>query len=373
VIAPMVVTGPELVDREDLATVSMFVHTGGEEKEIWYRLPAGSVVQSKDALLAATLLPAMREGRSLQIGAAISPRLLGNVPTIQNIFRSWDSRFREIAIDVAPSRVASSTAGRGVGCFFTGGMDSFYTALKHKEEITHLVFIHGFDVRMDDISLRANVSQSLREAAARLEKPLLEVHTNVREFSDRYAHWELYHGAALATVGLLLSSRLHKMFIAASRSYTDLVPLGSHPLLDPLWSTETIEFVHDGCEATRVEKASAIASDDAALQYLRVCWENRGGAYNCGECEKCLRTMISLRTIGALQKCPAFKSPLDLKALARLRVAELHRAHFENNLRVLESSGSDPELADALRRCLRNQRRKDLARHALQRLKSRLN
>ena len=371
-MAPMVVTEPKLLDQDGVPVVSVSIQIGEDKKEVWYRLTQGDVASSNETLLASTLFPAMREGRSLQIRRPISPRLLGNAPTIQEIFRSWDFRSREIALDAMPGEVASSNPGRGVGCFFTGGLDSFYTALKHKEEITHLVFVHGFDVPVHDLPLRTNVSQSLREVAARLQKPLIEVETNLREFSDRYVNWDYYHGAALAAVGHLLSSRLCKMFIAASRSYADLIPLGSHPLLDPLWSTETIEFVHDGCEATRFEKAATIASDDVALKHLRLCWENRDGAYNCGECEKCLRTMACLRTVGVLQKCPAFESPLNLKALARLEVAESHRAHFENNLRVLESSGADPELAGALRTCLSNRRRAGIARRALQKLGSKL-
>ena len=37
-------------------------------------------------------------------------------------------------------------------------------------------------------------------------------------------------------------------------TYAHLGPLGSHPLLDPLWSSEDVELVHDGCEATRLDK-----------------------------------------------------------------------------------------------------------------------
>jgi hypothetical protein len=369
-LAPIMVTGLEPVDRDHASVVSASIQIGEEQNEVWYLLPAGPAANAGETLLASTLFPAMREGRFLYIGSPISPRLLANAPTIQEIFRSWDHRSQEIAIEAKPGEIAGRSPGRGVGCFFTGGLDSFYTALKHKEEITHLVFVYGFDVSINDLALRAKVSKSLREVSQKLHKPLIEVETNLREFSDRYVNWDFYHGAALAAVGHLLSSRLHKLFIAASRSYADLIPLGSHPLLDPLWSTETMEFVHDGCEATRMEKAAAIASDDIALRYLRVCWENRGGAYNCGRCEKCLRTMACLRTIGVLEKCSAFESPLDLKALADLEVKPIYRAHLENNLEVLERSGADSELAHALRKCLHRRSHANLATRALRKLGS---
>jgi hypothetical protein len=370
-MAPIIVTGLKPVNRDNVSAVSASIQIGEENREVWYRLPAGVAASSSEMLLASTLFPAMREQRSLQIEKPVSPRLLGNVATIQKIFRAWDFRSKEIALDATAGAIADSNPGQGVGCFFTGGLDSFYTALKHKEEITHLVFVYGFDVSINDLPLRRKVSKSLREVSAKLQKPLIEVETNLREFSDRYVNWDFYHGAALAAVGHLLSLRFRKMFIAASRSYADLIPLGSHPLLDPLWSSETMEFVHDGCEATRIEKAAAIASDDIALKHLRVCWENRGGAYNCGRCEKCLRTMTCLRTIGVLQRCSTFESPLNLKALADLEVKQIYRAHLENNLEVLERSGADSELEEALRRCLSGRRHRGLARRALHKLGSR--
>ena len=367
---PIIVTELPPVDRDAVSVVSVSIQIGGEKKEVWYRLPAGATAGSGDTILASTLFPAMRQKRPLQIGTPVSPRLLGNAPAIQELFRTWDPRSQEIAIEATPRVIVGSSSGHGVGCFFTGGLDSFYTALKHKEEITHLVFVYGFDVSIHDLPLRAKVSKSLREVSVKLQKPLIEVETNLREFSDRYVNWDFYHGAALAAVGHLLSSRFRKMFIAASRSYGDMIPLGSHPLLDPLWSTETMEFVHDGCEATRIEKAAAIASNDIALKHLRVCWENRNGAYNCGRCEKCLRTMACLRTIGALERCSAFESPLNLKALADLEVEPIYRAHLENNLEVLERSGADRELAAALRSCLSGRRRAGLTRRVLDKLGS---
>ncbi len=368
---PVIVAEPKYLERDNAWVVSASIKIGDEHKEVWFRLPAGAVASANEAFLALTLFPAMREGRPLQTEGPVSPRLLGNVPIIQEIFRTWDFRFRRIAIEAAPGEIASSNPSQDVGCFFTGGLDSFYTALKHKDEITHLVFVHGFDISLDDFSLRARVSKSLREVAAKLQKPLIEVETNLREFSDSYVTWDFQHGAALASVGLLLSPRFRRMYIAASRSYADLIPLGSHPLLDPLWSTEQTEIVHDGCEATRVEKAAEIASDDTAVRYLRVCWENRGGAYNCGQCEKCLRTMACLRTVGVLERCLAFDRPLDLGALASVEVKEIYRAHLERNLEVLERSGADPELARALRDCLSGRQHRGprgFARRALYKL-----
>ena len=50
--------------------------------------------------------------------------------------------------------------------------------------------------------------------------------------------------------------------------------------------------IHDGAEARRCDKLRRLAESAPALKGLRVCWQDAG--FNCGRCEKCLRTMIAL-------------------------------------------------------------------------------
>src|SRR5262249_14111684 len=162
-------------------------------------------------------------------------------------------------------------------------------------------FIHGFDIPLENTLLRTRVSTAVREVASAFGKPLIEVETNLKELLIEHAPWEYAHGALLAGAALLLSPQFGRIYIAASDSYeTAMVAWGSHPLLDPLWSTECTTIVHDGTEATRMNKVAAVAGSDVALRWLRVCWENPNGEYNCGRCAKCLRTMASLRILGAL-------------------------------------------------------------------------
>ena len=53
-------------------------------------------------------------------------------------------------------------------------------------------------------------------------------------------------------------------------------------MLDPLWSTELMDFEHDGCEATRPEKAAYVSEHELPMKWLRVCLKNPNGMYNCG-------------------------------------------------------------------------------------------
>ncbi len=352
-----VVGEPKHFHDDGSLVVSAPIGIGGQRHEVWYRVAEGPVASGAETFLAAALVPAMKLGADLRIPGRVSPRLLSAIPKIQDILHTWYYPYlQKTAVAVEAQQPHPSILSGDVGCFFSGGVDSFYTLLKHREEITKLIFVHGFDIRLDDGLLRAKVSGVLRTVASEFQKPLIEVETNLRTFSETYAGWELYHGCALATVALLLSPQFRKVYIPASYSYSQLHPWGSHPLLDPLWSTDETEIVHDGCEALRIEKVARISTCNVALRWLRSCWENPGGVYNCGRCRKCLLTMVLLRAVGALERCATFEGSLDLKAVSRLPPLNMPSNTINPpTLEILERLGKDPALAQALRDCL-NQR-----------------
>ena len=197
----------------------------------------------------------------------------------------------------------------------------------------------------------------IHRVAAHFGKRAVEIQTNLHDLLDPYVGWQaMAHGAALAAVGHLLSSHLARIYIPATYSHEIKGHAGSDPLLDPLWSTETLEFVHDGSEASRLAKVALVAQSDIALQSLRVCYRNFGGAYNCGRCEKCLRTMMNLHAVGALDRCTTFATPLDPGRVARMLFLDTCRPFHEENLRALEAAGADPVLCNALRQALNRPR-----------------
>ncbi|MGH2951359.1 MAG: hypothetical protein ACRDKX_04870, partial [Solirubrobacterales bacterium] len=227
----------------------------------------------------------------------------------------------------------------------------FYTALKRREEITDLIFIQGLDLPLSGGNeLRRRSSQMAHEVAATLGKRLIEVKADTRCFSDRYVHYAYHYGSALAAIALLFQHRFRAVLVPAGQSYAHLHRDGSHPLLDPLWSTGRTQIVTDGAEARRTEKVESIASWELAMRWLRVCLENPDGVYNCGRCEKCLRTRINLRAVGAEGRCRTLPRHLDLRQVRRLNfLEERHRDYALDSLHAVEARGNDPKLARALR------------------------
>lgn len=305
-----------------------------------------------DAALALTLLPAMRTGEALTIDAPVSPMARRGAERIQDIFTTWDRAlrprapwYRRVSIE-APVAVPGSGGG-ATACFFTGGVDSFHSALTHRAEIDTLVYVHGFDVRLDDTALRAAVSSRLNRAADAMGLALIEMETDLRDLGDQTrVGWPDHHGAALACVAHLLGGQRSRWLVPATHTYAHLEGLGSHPLLDPLWSSEAVEIVHDGAGATRVDKLRRIAGEDAASAHLRVCWENPDGAYNCGRCEKCVRTGVAIRVAGVEGRFATVPSP-SLADVARVRVTGRGSAWHDARADLVRT-GANPRLRAAI-------------------------
>ena len=143
-------------------------------------------------------------------------------------------------------------------------------------------------------------------------------------------------------------------------------------MLDPLWSTEFMQFEHDGGEATRFEKTAYISGHETAMQWLRVCHANPNGVYNCGRCVKCLRTRIALRTAGAQERCKTLPHDLSLEEVANMEISsDPSRFVLRQTVETLQRLGTEPELARTLAQRLDEDARDAGAEHT-QRLEQQL-
>jgi 7-cyano-7-deazaguanine synthase in queuosine biosynthesis len=349
-MSQVTINAPNLTCDDGRWTLSSEIGIAGSTRVVWYRTSGGPLACGPEPFVAAALLQASCLGVPLRIEGTASDRLLLNVPTILDVFHSWDNRYHRIPVTAA-GRTPGEPGRPATACFLSGGVDSFYTLLKHQHEITTIIFVHGFDIALEDLSLRRLISRKIQHVAGSLGKALIEIETNVKQFREPYVSWEDYHGAALASVALALAPHCNKVYVAASRTYADLSPWGSHPIVDPLWSTESVAIIHDGCEATRLEKTQRIVRSDIVRRTLRVCWESPNGEYNCGRCRKCIFAKARLRAIGALRSIDTFDSDLDLRALERLPL-DSPPIETTDLYRYVVRRGTDPALARALRRYL---------------------
>jgi hypothetical protein len=319
---------------------------------LWYRLPDSyEISRSADPFLAAALLPAMARGEEIEVDPTltVSPRFLKNARQLQEIFHNWNPVLREVPIKATTAPAEPPKAG--AFSFFSAGVDSTYTFLKHVDDISHVVFIHGFDFFDVGESYATAVERNSRFVAT-FDKTLIPVETNFYPFGYRYSlSRNLTQGCCLGTVALLLGFEV--AFVPGSLAYDQLIPVGSHPLTDPLWSNESVEVIHDGCEARRVDKLQKIVSSETALANLRVCFTDMN--VNCGLCPKCLRTMVALRFLGFSDVAPFPPLPaLDMIVKAAFR-DEFERTFLKESLDlpVLTNDPQDVALRQGLNRALK--------------------
>lgn len=92
-----------------------------------------------------------------------------------------------------------------------------------------------------------------------------------------------------------------------------------------------------------MEKLRGLIDHPEALSRLRVCWENQAN-YNCGLCEKCVRTMLGLRALG-IQHCAAFPDTLTPELVRRQRLTTKCVVYW----RELLNGGLPPSLHSAVK------------------------
>lgn len=344
----VVVQRPVQETVDGRARISATIDVAGRRFDIYFGANEGALTEQADPFLAVALLPAMRLSLPLVIHGEASPLLLERVEQIQHIFCRWFDDFHHVSITV-DEQAPPGLPGAATGSFFTGGIDSFYTVLKHQDSISKLLFVHGFDVPLDRPKRRQLVSGDLRQAAAEMGKSLLEVETNIRSILDVYTEWNVHsHGAALCAVALAVAPQFRRLYQGSTHSYDSLRILGSHEILNYRWSTENLEIVLDGGECSRWEKAEKIISHDVVQRHLRSCWQIDHEGLNCGVCRTCRLAMIFLRAVGV--QGTTYPPLLDLDLVRQAVIdANLTRMGAEHSLAIAERRGSDPELIAALR------------------------
>ncbi|WP_210604473.1 hypothetical protein [Brevibacterium oceani] len=336
---------PKLEDLGDDVRIVVDIAGTKPAGKLRFRLPKThepSVQAVSDSLFPIGLLLAMSSGTPLVMETAVSPKLMQNSETIQDIYLSWyPETFKRAALYVEPrSAVHSPEVASGTVSTFTAGVDSLYTLHTNYDEIDTLLFVHGFDVSVNNKTFRSLMSSHLSAASVTAQKALVEGVTTVRRFLNPYLSWGKHsHAAAVASMAILLSKRCGRLRLPASYSYADLFPWGSHPLTDPLWSTEYFSVIHDGAGTSRTEKTRAIAHDTIAQKHMRVCYQ-RTGDYNCGRCKKCTRTMIALELEGVIDQFETFPNGLDISRIHTFKVKSKGDYAFSmENLELAKSVG----------------------------------
>jgi hypothetical protein len=335
------------------------------ERELyWFDVPSAvvdDVSRSGNPWFACLLPLAAQSGETLRVALPVDRPLVANAPQLMRIWRAWYPHLSvvDVEVDVATSR--PNNEPRRAAAFFSGGVDSFFTALRdrevavpgEREPIRELMTVWGFDVPLSQPEAFARLRVKYASAASELGMGFVDVATNIRSTRWHEAQWSLLaHGAGLASTALTLEHRYHTVYIAGSGSYRDIHPWGSHAVTDPLLSTSRTSIVFDGAAYLRIHKIERIAANPTVLRHLRVCFESETDE-NCGVCHKCLRTMLALDLYGVLAKSETLPTRLDLERIATMDCSHPFTWREFEDLRAVAQARGRGDVVAALERSMR--------------------
>lgn len=332
----------EEVDRDDL---NLFVQ--GKD-----------LVADPNAFLILSFLPAWLAGekRIVVEGGDICPVLQANLAAVSQTIRRWH-RYPD------PPRMETSNGTRlpagGVGLFVSGGIDSLASLRcnlqqiprSHPEAISSIILVAGSTSERKFAQLNKVHEEIAREAG--VQPVALRTNAQSLHGNDIAFYINVYHGAFLSGLAHCLGGRLRKVKISATFDAANLKPWGSHPLLDPFYSSAHVAIEHNGLEMSRFAKTAVVAGWPEGLRHVNVCVSPDAAGENCGRCEKCLRTMLALTALGKLKTATVFPlRELRGQDIADLKIENAYQASCYRDLIVPLSDQGRSDLADVLRRKL---------------------
>jgi hypothetical protein len=265
---------------------------------------------------------ATKLGISFRFPHEVSPRLKRQIPTVsrylglekRNPAKRAIHSFRDTYLyKTAKRRAGLHAPNKKTAQLYTLGLDSFYTLLSLKRTPDYLLYIQGYDLKIEDSVLFHKVEETIRKISKTLGTQTAILGTDVRETSDRFIQWDQMHGAACASAAYLCRDYFGTLYVnnvMLNKPVKNFWGSGDH--LEPLYSTEYLEIKSFGHDKNRFEKALELSKSKhfgLVMNYVRTCWHNelkKEDEFNCCKCEKCARTFLALAAATGSVNIPAF-------------------------------------------------------------------
>ena len=337
--------------RTTATTATGRFRVGRRRAQVAFQGVAPDATSAPEAFAAIARIMGMENERSVWTPSRLSPSFVAGMDHLQAVHLALFPQHHASPLRARRrrDRPAADGPSRRTAAFFSGGVDSFDLVLEHGDGIDDLLFVRGFDVAVHDRARGEEVLSAVRAGAAALGKPLLELGTDLREFSDPTSDWTWFVYAGLLSTTVLLE-RTHRRVLCAASVADRHLPAEAVRLRAMPFGNDRTELGVEGRVATRIEKLIRVADAGVARDTLRVCWQNAPGTVNCGTCTKCVRTAIGLAAVGRLGAIATLPDRLDLDAVAAQPArTRSERAYLQETLEAASAHGQR-DLVRALRR-----------------------
>jgi hypothetical protein len=296
---------------------------------LWFSLPESAPAPREgdaEPFVVALLMQAMAEGRTLVVkSGAVSHELLSNLTEFRDAWVAWcPEKYSRIDFDPERVEVGYSRPSAAVGAF-SGGVDATFSMWRHvrkgcgyrAQDIRYGAVIQGFDIPLGNDAALNSFLLRATPRLARLGVKAIPVSTNFREIVT--IRWLDVFAIGVVSCLWQFASECGVGILGSSQCYDHLImPVGSSPATDHLLTGAGFRTMLDGAGYGRTEKVKQLSEWPDAVSDLRVCWQGSEKDRNCGECEKCLRTMLNFRAVG-LSWPSCFPREISKDALARVR------------------------------------------------------
>lgn len=241
----------------------------------------------------------------------IDASALKSLKKVKEIYRKFPSKF-SFAGDIFPQKIVSNNfGGSRTGLLFSGGVDSMTSYLRHKDTRPDFISIWGLPdlPHFEKVFWKRTFTNI--SCLARLDSvTAFQVKTNIlrsiniellgREFGVKWFLEAACDPFLLGFTAPISALRgLGTILIASSYTQDYQSVPAAHPLIDENMAWADVRVKHDGFELSRQQKLKYLVQSENQryLAYLRVCWDN-ALEKNCGDCEKCMRTITGLAVEG---------------------------------------------------------------------------
>ncbi len=268
-----------------------------------------------------------KSGRTYSV-KEMDTELFYSLKRVKKVFKhmypriAWKGSVRPLKLVTRSSRGSSSKpkGRKRTAILYSGGVDSFSTALNHKHK--ELLFITAWghwDLPLSHKSLWDERKDKIERFAHSLGGQLSTVRSNYTSF----LRWEYLNGLtpeikkwrlgaveglgwAGITAPILLAKGYKTLRIASSHSWLYTYPSAASPYIDNNLNFAGKRIVHDEFDKTRLQKIEGIvktcSSGKEPYRFLKVCSFEKNDDKNCGVCRKCVSTAIGFYVCGGNPK-----------------------------------------------------------------------
>ncbi len=316
-------------ENNDRPRQTLYFEAGGKTAEILH-------ANANAFAIACLPLAAWLNEERLLVEDKLCKRLRYGLSSINQVFKQWFPRCS--LVDVQASEGFQTTRPpdqRRVATLLSGGVDGLATLrinrldypLDHPESIKACITLFGinkFDIdeQGNQVPERLDAFEAvvgrLSELADAENYELHPVRTNIRSLAPGYSFWvKMGFGAGHSAVSQLFQGTYDKVLLASDGDGPNPPPVAIHPVFNQHFSTDAVRIQSEQDEMTRLQKIDLLTDWEYGRRFMQPCHYvhiPEGGAINCGQCEKCVRTMLSLIGLGKLDEVSAFEQK-DLKPI----------------------------------------------------------